>query len=55
MLVEITAGFGRARLIKIALGFGTPMGETIFSSAFFRVPLVGSLPGRPQIDDFSHA
>jgi hypothetical protein len=54
MLVEIPVGFVGKRLRKIALGFGTAVGETVFNGMFFDVPPLGSFAGRPQIDDFSH-
>ncbi len=54
MLVEIAAGFSGARLVKVALAFGTAIREAIFSGVFFDAPLLDSFSGRPQIDDFSH-
>jgi hypothetical protein len=55
MLVEIAAGFIRARPFEGALGFGTAVSEAIFAGAVFTALPVGSFTGRPQIDDFSHA
>ncbi len=55
MLVEITADFGGARLLQLALGSGTAVDETIFGGAFFGLPSLGSLAGGPQIVNFSHA
>jgi hypothetical protein len=55
VLVEIAAGFGPLLRPKLMLVLGLSMQETIGVGARIMLPLLGTLAGRPKIDQFSHA